>query len=218
MCGRYANHVEAMGRWEQILGAWPGQLSTGYNLSPSQTVPVFLGGQSRGMRWGLVPAWSKEPSSRFATFNARAETLASKPTFRDAWKHSRRCLIPALGYYEWIKEAGEKQPYFVCSTRAEPLVFGGIWEHWQRGEEALYSCAVITLPARAGLELLHQRMPLMLAPEMAGDWLSNSFMDATELMTMSTVSDVEYYPVSKLVNNGRNQGPDLIRRLPEARE
>ena len=213
MCGRYANHVGAMGSWEQILGDWPGQLATGYNLSPTQTVPVFITEQTLGMRWGLVPEWSKEPNSRFATFNARAETIASKPSFRNAWKHSRRCLIPALGYYEWKTEAGKKQPYFVRSTKSEPLVFAGIWEHWQRGGEQLDSCAIITRPAAPGLASLHQRMPVMLLPKMAGEWLSGLFIDEAQLTEMNTYSEVEYYPVSEMVNNGRNQGADLVSNL-----
>ena len=112
MCGRYANHVEVMGEWLGILGDWPGESATGFNVAPTQPVPVACNDGTRTMRWGLVPRWSKEAAPKYATFNARLESAADKPAFRDAWRQSRTCLLPALGYYECRSEQGIKQPYF----------------------------------------------------------------------------------------------------------
>jgi putative SOS response-associated peptidase YedK len=128
MCGRYANHVSEMRSWARILQDWPTDVALSWNIAPSQTVPAFTGPQGVGMRWGLVPHWSKESTPKYATFNARVESVADKPAFRNAWGKSKRCLIPAQGYYEWRKEEKAKQPYFIRSVDGEPMVFGGIWE------------------------------------------------------------------------------------------
>ena len=127
MCGRFVNHIKDLGEWEGIFEDWAEIRDTGYNVSPTQNIPVSTANTLTHMRWGLIPHWSKEISTKYATFNARAETITTKPTYRDAWKNSQRCLIPALGYYEWKQEGSHKQPYFVCRVDKKPIVFGGVW-------------------------------------------------------------------------------------------
>ncbi len=212
MCGRFANHVTAMHDWAAILQDWPAAVATGFNVVPSQTIAAFTPEGGLAGRWGLVPPWSQAVSNRYATFNARLESVADKPAFRSAWSHGQRCLIPALGYYEWKTEAGGKQPYFVRAADGGPLVLAGLYEPG-RGEEIPPSCTIITRPADAGLAGLHARMPVMLAPAQSDSWLRGSLAVALELALGERPAVVEVYAVSKAVNNPRNQGADLMQPL-----
>lgn len=126
MCGRFANHVAAMRDWADILGEWPANVTLGYNITPSQTIPIFTASGGLVARWGLIPSWSNKASNKYATFNARIESITEKPTFRGAWGSRQRCLIPALGYCEWKTEHGTNQPYFVVAVDKSPLVFAGL--------------------------------------------------------------------------------------------
>lgn len=162
MCGRFANHVKAMHGWRDILGDWPSGIPTGFNVSPTQIIPAVHSQGTCPMRWGLVPTWSKEASPKYATFNARLETVASKPAFRNAWRHSQTCIILALGYYEWRTENSVKQPYFIHMPQDRGLmVFAGLWEQ----REDLYSCTILTRESAGNLSDLHSRMRVILSPE-----------------------------------------------------
>lgn len=110
MCGRFVNHIQALRGWLDILGDWPADIPTGYNVAPTQTVPAVQTQGTFPMRWGLVPAWSKEASPKYATFNAHLESASTKPAFRNAWTHSQTSPLPALGYYEWCTEQGRNSP------------------------------------------------------------------------------------------------------------
>lgn len=213
MCGRYANHITDMSRWASILEDWPDDVPTGYNVAPSQTVPVFTAGESRGMRWGLIPHWAKDGAGNYATFNARCETLAAKPAFRDAWRHARRCLIPALGYYEWRTEAGAKQPYFVHCDDGSPVVFGGLWEAPADPQTAPWSCTIITRPAVSEMAVLHNRTPFILDPEQVGSWLNAPLDEAADFMREAPTPALAFHAVSREVNNARNQGAHLVESL-----
>ena len=216
MCGRYANHVKHMGDWAEILGDWPADVTLGYNIAPSQTVPAFrFNTETRKpeglpMRWGLVPGWSREISNKFATFNARSETMAEKPTFRTAWNKSQTCLVPALGYYEWKGPKGNKQPYFIRTQNGEPLVMAGLWDHWQRGGEELLSCTIITQPSAGSLSEVHSRMPVMLEHQYALNWLEDGPNRFNLLLKQQHTERLEYYPVSKTVNRSTSDGEELV--------
>ncbi|WP_045855538.1 SOS response-associated peptidase [Teredinibacter purpureus] len=204
MCGRFANHLQDMHRWAALLADWPAGAPTGFNVAPTQQVPVLTSGGVYSMRWGLIPRWSKDAVPRFATFNARIETVAEKPAFREPWRHRQHCLIPILGYYEWKTEGRTKQPYFIrAQVTSEPLVLAGLWE--QR-DEAL-SFTVLTEPAVNALTELHRRMPVMLQPEHAMEWLLTGESLPSDGNDRSTV---QYYAVDKGVNNTRHQGETLI--------
>ena len=218
MCGRYANHVKDMGVWAEILGDWPADVTLGYNVSPTQTVPAFLLNKEKssisgmGMRWGLVPVWSKEPAPKFATFNARSETISEKPAFRTAWRKSQTCLIPALGYYEWKGEKGNKQPYFIHPKNEEPLVMAGLWDYWHQNDRELYSCTIITQPSIGQLTEVHSRMPVMLEPNQAEPWLKDGINRFNLITKQQHTERFEYYPVSKTVNRSASDGEILITR------
>ena len=209
MCGRYANHVEAMQAWADILGDWPADLPTGYNVAPTQPVPVLTPQGWQASRWGLIPGWAKEISGKYATFNARLESVASKPSFRSAWRRGQRCLIPALGYYEWRDDHGVRQPWFVHDADGNPLVFAGLWDRHESQSGSLHSCTVITRPANTRMSDLHDRMPVMLTPDQGIEWLSPDCRDPDGLCQDDQVV-TSFHPVSRAVNNARHQGADLI--------
>jgi len=178
MCGRYANHVQKMAGWEEILGDWPGSARMDMNIAPTQTIPVVVQQsgqtQTKNMRWGLVPTWSRTAKPKFATFNARAETAQQKPSFRDACSNAQTCLIPASGYYEWSGEKGHKTKYFIRMQNQLPLVMAGLWAFWMQSEQWLFSCTVLTRSAVPSLMGIHPRMPLILNKQDAINWLEPS--------------------------------------------
>jgi len=207
MCGRFANHVQAMHEWLDILGDWPADIPTGYNVAPTQIIPAVQAEGTLPMRWGLVPTWSKEAAPKYATFNARLESVADKPAFRNAWRRSQTCLVPSLGYYEWRTESGGKQPYFIHPP--EPgglLVFAGLWEQ----REGRYSCTILTRPSDGELARLHGRMPVMLSPEDARCWLTDGTDSADRLGQSAVYLDARFHAVDRAVGNPRSQGEELI--------
>ncbi|MXZ80187.1 MAG: SOS response-associated peptidase [Gammaproteobacteria bacterium] len=218
MCGRFANLIDDPGVWEDILEGWPYAADTGYNIAPSRNIPVLAFDHwkkkpvGRGMRWGLVPSWSKEINPQFATFNARIETMEEKPAFRTEWKQSRTCLIPIRGYYEWKGEAGEKQPYFIHLDNGEPLVLAGIWDIWSKADEPLYSCTIITRTAMGPLADIHPRMPVRVNRHHALDWLANGSDWLHIISHQQHPEEFASYPVRKLVNRPVNDGPHLLER------
>ncbi len=221
MCGRFASalpDVESWGSpgWHDLMQDWSGELFKRYNVSPASQIGAFVEGQCRAMRWGLVPSWSKELSNKYATFNARIESIDEKPAFRTAWRKNQKCLIPALGYYEWKKEDAEKQPYFVTSAntsvdRVQPLVFAGLWDECDFSGEPLRSCTIITTDSRNELKSLHGRMPLMLDASVAKKWLQAGA--DKDLLLNECLTDVAVYKVDKRVNNSRQEDEGLILAL-----
>ena len=209
MCGRFANQLGELNEWRELLLKWPTDVTLGFNITPSQMIPAFTESGGVGMRWGLVPDWSKDVSSKYATFNARIESVATKPTFRHAWTASQRCLIPALGYYEWRSEQGGKQPYFIRPSDNTVMVFAGLYEP-ARDETIPASCTIITKPASKDMTELHPRMPVTLDLTQAENWLQVSPDQAGKIALSEIEPDLDVYPVSKAVNNPRNQGEGLV--------
>lgn len=210
MCGRYANHIKKMDQWVDLLSDWPTDAELGYNIAPSRTIPVFTAEGGQAMRWGIVPSWSKEPTSKYATFNARTETVAEKPAFRGAWKRSQTCLVPALGYYEWQGEKGSKQPYFVRPEDDTPLVMAGLWELWQHAGDRLMSCTILTQPAGGKLASLHHRMPLFVDHDQAEQWINDGVTIFDSLIDNQNVDGLRFHAVGREVNSGRAEGEQLI--------
>ncbi len=208
MCGRFASALKPSDAWLELMQEWSDELFNRYNVSPASQIGAFVEGRCHAMRWGLVPSWSKEISNKYATFNARIESIESKPAFRSAWRKNQKCLIPALGYYEWQLEEGARQPYFVTSADGEPMVFAGLWDECQFGDAALQSCTIITTESRAHLKDLHDRMPVMLSVDAAKHWLA---ADADkEVLLGENLTDFEIYKVDKRVNNSRQEDEELI--------
>lgn len=208
MCGRFASAVNPSDVWQELMQEWPEELFARYNVSPTSQIGVFVEGQCHAMRWGLVPSWSKEISNKYATFNARIESVESKPAFRSAWRNNQKCLIPALGYYEWREEDGMKQPYFVTSKNEQPLVFAGIWDECQFDGAALKSCTIITTESKGELTELHGRMPVMLSVDKAGRWLDCD--SDKDILLDDKMQKLTVYKVDKRVNNSRQEDESLI--------
>lgn len=176
----------------------------------------------RALRWGLVPSWAKDPSVGARMINARAESAAEKPAFRKALA-ARRALMPAAGWYEWQQgsriDKGPKQPYFVTGTDGSSLAMAALWEFWKPagGGEPLVSCAVLTTDAVGPLAEIHHRMPLLIPREQWDAWLDPDAGPPAELLrplSEELVAGLELRPVSTLVNNVRNTGPELMDRAP----
>ncbi|MCA9086991.1 MAG: SOS response-associated peptidase, partial [Planctomycetaceae bacterium] len=156
-------------------------LTPRYNVAPSQSVGVIRvthAGHREfvALRWGLVPAWSLEPRTAYSTFNARAETVADKPTYRHAFRR-RRCLIPADGFYEWRTVGKRKQPYCIAPTDGQPFAFAGLWERWERDGTVVESCTIVVTTANATIAPLHDRMPVILARADEALWLDPALTD-----------------------------------------
>ena len=224
MCGRFALYVTL----EELADLFdlpdlPAQLAPRYNIAPTQPVGVVrLNPQTHTREWalthwGLIPSWSKDPSAGARMINARAETVEEKPSFRAAFKR-RRCIVPASGFYEWMKEERGKQPYFITATDGGILGLAGLWESWQgaNGEE-LESCTILTTDANDAVARLHDRMPVILAPEDYDEWLGEGG-DATpaqvsqlkHLLRPCPPAWLKLFPVSAYVNAPRNEGRRCI--------
>jgi putative SOS response-associated peptidase YedK len=221
VCGRYAffSPAEAVRR-TFALDAVP-ELEPRYNIAPTQDVPAVRAGpegrrEFAMLHWGLVPKWAKERAIGNRMINARAETLAEKPSFRDAFR-KRRCLVLADGWYEWQVAAGGKQPWFVRREDARPLAFAGLWERWKDPANGalLESCTIVTTDAAASIRRIHDRMPVLLAEGDWDRWLDTAFADTallSELLVPFGAAPLEAWPVSRQVNAPKHQGPELIAR------
>lgn len=219
MCGRFAlateKHILEMLYQLEIRPDF--DLLPRYNIAPSQKVVAcrFAAEKKKRelvtLKWGLIPFWADDPAIGSRMINARSETISSKPSFRDAFR-KRRALIPACGFYEWKKEQDGKQPYYICRQDGRPFSLAGLWERWEKGEESLESCTIITTEANTLIAPLHERMPVIIPPEHYSHWLDpQSGPDALqELLQPSPPEELIYYPVSRLVNSPANEGPELI--------
>lgn len=201
MCGRFHNHVQAMRDWVQLLSGWPGDFETRYNVAPTTQVPIITRDGVVPARWGMVPRWAKQFDSNYATFNARIESAAEKPTFRIAWKEGLHCLVPSAGYFEWKTENGEKQPYFIHAPD-NLVVFAGLWEPWNEEK----SFTILTEEAKGELNKLHPRMPIMLEPDTAKSWVLGDNVN----LNSNIYTHLQWHRVGKAVGNPRNQGKELI--------
>ena len=164
------------------------------------------------LRWGLIPAWAPEPRTGYSTINARAETVAEKPTYRQAFRR-RRCLIPADGFYEWQSIGKGKQPYGIAPADGAPFALAGLWERWERDGQVLESCTILVTQANALLAPLHDRMPVILDPADEARWLDPALTDPAALRPLLVPCPPErlrLWPVSSAVNDPRHEGPDLI--------
>ena len=188
-----------------------------YNIAPTQPVPVVLLDQGarrfRLMRWGLLPAWVKDPRTFSLVINARAETVLDKSAFRNAIKR-RRCLLPADGYYEWRPSLSRKRPFFIRPRDGQPVAFAGLAETWvgPNGEE-LDTVAIITAPASPDLAELHHRVPVIIAPDDFDRWLDGSICDAREaasLLAAPPEGTFVWHEVSTAVNRVANDDERLI--------
>jgi putative SOS response-associated peptidase YedK len=224
MCGRYTLTVapDAI-RDEFGVEADAGEFSPRYNIAPQTPVPVI--GLSRDgeprlgmLRWGLVPWWARDAAVGQRMINARAETLAGKPAFREAFER-RRCLIPADGFYEWRREDGRRIPMRICLPDGRPFAFAGVWEKWRdpAGGEPLHTCAIVTTAANDAVRPIHDRMPVILGPDERAAWLDPQG-DPEALLRLLKPYDGELraYEVSTVVNAAANDVARCIEPVPPA--
>lgn len=205
----------------------PPELAPRYNIAPGQAVlavraEVESGAERRSagpLHWGLVPPWAKTPQVGYRMINARAETLAERPAFREAFR-ARRCLVPADGFYEWKTEEGVKQPYRIAREDGAVFAFAGLWERWQDPDAgALESFTVVTTEASPELRPIHHRMPVILPADGYADWLQADAKRTAErltaLMAPRPTPELAAYAVSTRVNNVRNDDAECVAPMGE---
>ena len=215
MCGRF------------VLKAPPSELVTRfgldecadfgsrYNIPPGTDIPVIRQSPEGKrvlhlLRWGLVPHWAKEPSIGAKLNNARGESVAEKPSFRDAFKR-RRCLVPANGFYEWKPEGKIKQPYYISPKDGQPKAMGGLWESWKTPDGGiLRTVCIVTVGPNAVMEPIHDRMPVIVPPERWQDWLAAPVEEIQSLVTPCQAEVLQAWPVSRRVSKTAEDDSGLI--------
>ncbi len=253
MCGRYASSRRPEDLVEEFEIEQPEvkeSLAADYNVAPTKEVYAVLSRppskekerpaqrQLRVVTWGLVPSWAKDPAIGNRLINARVETVAEKPAFRKAFA-SRRCLLPADGYYEWYTPEQEgqdtpgedkkrkkprKQPFFIHHPDGSVLAMAGLYEIWRdptKGDDDpdrfRWTCTILTTDAEDDLGRIHDRMPLLVERDKYGAWLDPTQSDPellSGLLVPAAPGRLEAYPVSTMVNNVKNNGPELVEPLP----
>jgi putative SOS response-associated peptidase YedK len=220
MCGRYTLAAPA-GRLVETFDVGPITFDyvPRFNISPGQDAPVVAAdGRGRRMgllRWGLIPAWRDEPGRGFV--NARAESAATRPSFREAFRR-RRCLVPADGFYEWRGSPGAKQPYWIHPARGDVMAFAGLWETWRRpGEEPRHTFTILTTDANAEVREVHERMPVTVDPADFGEWLDRDTGPERLASMLRPAVDGSFalHLVSTRVNRVEEDDAELIAPLPE---
>lgn len=221
MCGRYSLDAKAedLIKYFGVINHLP--LKPRYNIAPSQMAPVIrrarAGREVVLMRWGLVPHWAKDAKFGYHTINARAETVDSKPAYRDAFRR-RRCLVPATGFFEWRNLGDRKQPYNIRLKDRSLFALAGLWDRWTDPEgKKLQSFTIIVTDANEALRPIHDRMPVILNPGDYDLWLDPEQQNATLLKALLKPLPsyaVASYPVSRRVGSPANDDPGLLEPLP----
>ncbi|HEY1720876.1 MAG TPA: SOS response-associated peptidase [Magnetospirillaceae bacterium] len=220
MCSRFplSRTVDEIGKLFRVAGPLV-NTTPRYNIAPTQNVLAIIRENPTGtrvfamLRWGLIPHWAKDASIATKLINARAETLADKPSFRDAYRH-RRCVIPADGFYEWTRD-DRHAPFAVAKKDRTPIGFGGLWEEWSdpTSGERIKTCTIITTEANPTCASIHDRMPVIIALDDIARWLgeepaSNAMIAA--MLRPYPANDLEVFAVDKRVGNVRNDNPSLF--------
>jgi putative SOS response-associated peptidase YedK len=234
MCGRYVSvrsDADLLDEFDAVDASSGEVFEADYNVAPTKPARVIVNRplrdadgkpaptptrQLRVVSWGLVPSWAKDRSTASRMFNARIESIATKPAFRRAYA-KRRCLVPADGWYEWqVIETGRKQPMYMTPSDGHPLAFAGLYEFWgppgQTGP-TLTTCTIITSPAEGALAQIHDRMPLVLPASAWTRWLDPRVDDPADLLVPwdeASGEHLELRPVTTAVNSVDNNGPELI--------
>lgn len=190
-----------------------------WNVPPTEMLPVVTSHEGKRrlepMRWGLIPSWAKDAKVGFSTFNARADTVDTKPAFKGAWSKGRRCLIVTDGFYEWKKldlKGKEKQPYAIALGNRGPMIMAGLWEPWKSPDGWIRSCTIITTDANELLSQVHDRMPVILRPEDFEAWLGEEPASPEQLKAMLKpypAGLLAAWPVDRRVGNVKNEESSL---------
>lgn len=224
MCGRFTVAVTADELVEEFGTIEPPfDIHPRFNIAPTQIAPVLLrsddgGLKLRGYRWGLLPPWVSDESSGSRMINARAESLAQKPAFRDAFER-RRCLVPADGWFEWRRQGKLKIPMWIHLRSRRPFAFAGLWERWRSGPAAEWvrSFTIVTTEAAPAVRHIHDRMPVLLSTAQRLRWLdpATPLPELAELARPYAGDDLEAWAVSRLVNSPENDVPQCLEPVPD---
>ena len=217
MCGRYSLIADIGELAERFEFDGNGlNHAPGYNIAPTQMALTVTNGEGRRasyMRWGLIPSWAKSASVGNRMINARAETVAERPSFRTALRR-RRCLVLADGFYEWQRIGASRRPMRITIESGEPFAFAGLWDVWRDPrDKVVRSCTVITTAANDLLRPIHDRMPVILPRELESLWLDHDIQDPAalgDILTPYPTDAMEAYEVSSLVNSPANNGPEVV--------
>ena len=222
MCGRFAYFGNGIFGYETLLLPEPPSIED-YNIPPSRNILTIRNSPETGnpsyamLHWGLVPFWSKTSKTKYILNNARAEGIEKKPSFREPLKR-RRCIIPASGFYEWLRKGAQKQPHFIRRTDRGYMAMAGVWDHWQ-GEDGqeIESCSIITTEANKLMLEIHDRMPAILDKNDLVAWLDPGTDQERVLSVLKPCPDswIETYPVSRRVNSVKNNGPACLEKMAE---
>ncbi|HEY8036994.1 MAG TPA: SOS response-associated peptidase [Methylobacter sp.] len=207
MCGRYnliATGQQIMDHFRLV--SLPAH-NPDYNIPPGQKVLAIVqledgSNKAVNLHWGLIPSWAKDRTISNRLVNARAETLTEKPSFKNAYRH-RRCLVPATGFFEWQSTQSGKQPYHIHKPDNALFAFGGVWEHWEHDQETVYSCAIITTIANDKIAPIHDRMPVIIAPDDYNRWLSKKItvIEMADFLVSDAYREMLVTPISTRINN-----------------
>jgi putative SOS response-associated peptidase YedK len=220
MCGRFEIH-SAIELIAKIFGIheWDIEYSPSYNIAPSQDILLAVNDGKRRLvksRWGFVPSWSKELSAGYKMINARAESVADKPSFRQAFQN-QRCLVVADGFYEWKKEGPTKRPFYIRLKSGEPIGFAGLYNVWKSPEgEQICTSTIITTDANEIIQPLHDRMPAIASPGAYDLWLDPTIHDKALLQNILkpyASEAIDIYEVTPKVNSPKNNSPENIQKI-----
>ncbi|WP_143037850.1 SOS response-associated peptidase [Nitrosomonas sp. Nm58] len=223
MCGRFCLAYPRSSLIDWYHAATMPEIEPRYNIAPTTGIVAIrdsiTGRAGSMMRWGLIPHWVKDPKKLPLLFNARAESLAVKPLFKNAFRW-QRCLIPASGFYEWkpLAEGKSKQPFFISAKDGNPLSFAGIWETAMVDEVVIDSCAIITTSSNALMRSIHDRMPVIIPPESWDNWLTPSQLPddvLSSILKPCSSEKMQFWAVSPAVGRISNQGEQLIQPVNE---
>ena len=219
MCGRFLLSTPARALAEHFQLDEVPSLFPRYNIAPTQPIGVVRLAEGQGRRewailsWGLVPGWAGDPDVGSRLINARAETAAEKPSFRAAFR-SRRCLVPADGFYEWQAAGRRKTPHLIRPRQPGPFAFAGLWERWHDpGDVCLETAAILTTEANEAVRPIHERMPVLLRPQDYAAWLDPFRRQAADLQPLLRpwpAEDTDIRPVGPWVSNPRHEGPRCL--------
>lgn len=216
MCGRYAIVPSTAFTERFQIENLSEDLSPSYNVAPGSTMPVVVRNSPNRvvqMQWGLIPFWSRAPNTGYRTINARAETVATAPSFRHSFR-KKRCLVPASGFYEWKQTAGGKVPYYIRLTDTDLFAFAGLYDVWKDAEgNGRTTYTIITTTPNSLVAPIHNRMPVILAGKDEDLWLNNELSDPEPLLQLLkpySADAMEAYAVSTAVNNPKNDGEELL--------
>ncbi len=221
MCGRFNVVQHPMMQFLQEITGQNFSVKTNLNVAPTEQTPVLVKADSfwdlRYMRWWLIPYLSKEPTSKYAMFNAKSETLEKSSAFREPFRR-RRCIFPVSGYYEWKTEPGVKVPYYIEPESDNGFSFAALWDRWRGNDMVIESCAIVTAAAPQSMAAIHNRIPVHLTGDQVSSWVDPNADRKTliELLAPEIRMPLKVTPMSTLVNNSRNKDERCLEPLGES--